>query len=168
MLLNQTPTSNHWLIMKMTGHRSNRDGIGAEVKVVTARGMQMATVTTAGSYLSSSDKRVHFGRGRKRARRRWKFAGPAGSCKPFATSRLTRSWKWMSRGDAPRTPLRSHRGHGDRRTERTEKALLRVLCEQLCGLRVNRSIGLNRTRRHHFKCAPGDGFKLVKVCVSNT
>jgi hypothetical protein len=63
VLLNQTPRSNHWLILKLTGHKSNRDAIGAEVKVVTARGAQMATVTTAGSYLSSSDKRVHFGLG---------------------------------------------------------------------------------------------------------
>jgi hypothetical protein len=63
VLLNQTATRNHWLILKLTGHRSNRDAIGAEVKVVTARGAQYATVTTASSYLSSSDKRVHFGLG---------------------------------------------------------------------------------------------------------
>jgi hypothetical protein len=31
------------------------------VKVVTSKGSQFATVTTAGSYLSSSDKSVHFG-----------------------------------------------------------------------------------------------------------
>jgi hypothetical protein len=45
------------------GHKSNRDAIGAEVKIMTPKGIQMATVTTAGSYLSSSDKRVHFGLG---------------------------------------------------------------------------------------------------------
>ena len=49
--------------MKLVGHRSNRDAIGAEVKIATATGSQFATVTTAGSYLSSSDKRVHFGLG---------------------------------------------------------------------------------------------------------
>jgi hypothetical protein len=63
ILLNQTATANHWLILKLTGHKSNRDAIGAEVKLVTARGAQYATVTTASSYLSSSDKRVHFGLG---------------------------------------------------------------------------------------------------------
>jgi enediyne biosynthesis protein E4 len=47
----------------LAGHKSNRDAIGAEVKLVTPRGIQIATVTTAGSYLSSSDKRVHFGLG---------------------------------------------------------------------------------------------------------
>jgi hypothetical protein len=34
------------------------------VKLVTPQGAQHATVTTASSYLSSSDKRVHFGLGR--------------------------------------------------------------------------------------------------------
>jgi len=63
ILLNQTATANHWLMLKLTGNKSNRDAIGAEVKVVTARGAQYATVTTASSYLSASDKRVHFGLG---------------------------------------------------------------------------------------------------------
>jgi len=63
ILRNETPTQNHWLTLKLVGHKSNRDAIGAEVKLVTAKGPQFATVTTTGSYLSSSDKRVHFGLG---------------------------------------------------------------------------------------------------------
>src|SRR5437868_9892640 len=57
VLLNQTPTSNHWLTLNLVGHRSNRDAIGAVVEVTTSRARQSATVSTAGSYLSSSDKR---------------------------------------------------------------------------------------------------------------
>jgi len=63
VLHNATSTSNHWLILKLVGHRSNRDAIGAEVKVLTGGTTQIATVTTASSYLTSSDKRVHFGLG---------------------------------------------------------------------------------------------------------
>jgi hypothetical protein len=63
VLHNSTQTQNHWLTLQLVGHRSNRDAIGAEVKLITEKGSQMATVTTAGSYLSSSDKRVHFGLG---------------------------------------------------------------------------------------------------------
>src|ERR1700694_5130303 len=63
VLHNSTQTQNHWLTLELVGHKSNRDAIGAGVKLVTAKGSQMATVTTAGSYLSSSDKRVHFGLG---------------------------------------------------------------------------------------------------------
>ncbi len=61
ILRNDTPTGNHWILLDLVGHRSNRDGIGAVVKLTTSQGMQARTVTTGGSYLSSSDKRVHFG-----------------------------------------------------------------------------------------------------------
>ncbi|HVI08842.1 MAG TPA: CRTAC1 family protein [Candidatus Binatia bacterium] len=63
VLHNETSTSNHWLTLKLIGHRSNRDGIGAVVKLTTKSGAQWVTATTASSYLSSSDKRVHFGLG---------------------------------------------------------------------------------------------------------
>jgi hypothetical protein len=63
ILHNETPTSNHWLTLNLVGHKSNRDAIGAEVKLTTGSGSQFATVTTASSYLSSSDKRIHFGLG---------------------------------------------------------------------------------------------------------
>jgi enediyne biosynthesis protein E4 len=63
ILHNVTENHNHWLTFKLVGHKSNRDAIGAEVEVVTAGRKQLATVTTAGSYLSSSDKRIHFGLG---------------------------------------------------------------------------------------------------------
>lgn len=63
ILHNETQTANHWLTLNLVGHKSNRDAIGAEVKLMSAAGEQSATVTTSGSYLSSSDKRVHFGLG---------------------------------------------------------------------------------------------------------
>ncbi len=63
ILHNETKTNHHWLTLSLVGHTSNRDGIGAVVKVATPDTTQFATVTTAGSYLSSSDKRVHFGLG---------------------------------------------------------------------------------------------------------
>lgn len=63
VLINQTPTSNHWLSIKLRGVKSNRDGIGARIKVATESGDRYATVSTSGSYLSSSDRRVHFGLG---------------------------------------------------------------------------------------------------------
>ena len=61
ILRNETPTNNHWLELKLVGHKSNRDGIGAVVTVTTSRGSQSATVTTSSGYLSSGDPRVHFG-----------------------------------------------------------------------------------------------------------
>ena len=61
--MNHTPTNNHWITLQLVGHASNRDGIGAIVRLMTEHTQQYATVTTGGSYLSSSDKRVHFGMG---------------------------------------------------------------------------------------------------------
>ncbi len=63
ILSNRTVTTNHWLTLALVGTRSNRDGIGAEIKLTSPRGSQYVTVSTAGSYLSSNDKRAHFGLG---------------------------------------------------------------------------------------------------------
>lgn len=63
VLRNDTPTGNHWITLKLVGVKSNRDGIGSRIKITTTAGDQHATVTTASSYQSSSDKRVHFGLG---------------------------------------------------------------------------------------------------------
>jgi hypothetical protein len=78
ILHNETATQNHWLLLKLTGHKSNRDAIGAEVKITTTDRQQMATVTTAGSYLSSSDKRLHFGLGKEIVVRRIEIRWPSG------------------------------------------------------------------------------------------
>ena len=80
VLRNETVTANHWLILNLVGHKSNRDAIGAEVQVLTAKGLQMATVTTAGSYLSSSDKRVHFGLGKESVVQTIEIRWPSGIC----------------------------------------------------------------------------------------
>ncbi len=78
VLHNATSTPNHWLILKLVGHKSNRDAIGAEVRVVAGRITQIATVTTASSYLSSSDKRVHFGLGTETAAATVEIRWPSG------------------------------------------------------------------------------------------
>ena len=49
----------HWLAVVLEGVRSNRDGFGARLRA----GQQMQYATSAGSYLSASDQRVHFGLG---------------------------------------------------------------------------------------------------------
>jgi hypothetical protein len=78
VLLNETPSSNHWITLRLVGVKSNRDAIGAEVKISTAGGDQFATVTTSGSYESSSDKRVHFGLGPDDAAREIDIHWPSG------------------------------------------------------------------------------------------
>jgi enediyne biosynthesis protein E4 len=64
LLYNTTANANHWLLIQTIGTKSNRDGIGTVIKLTSQSGsVQFNQVTTAGSYASSSDKRVHFGLG---------------------------------------------------------------------------------------------------------
>src|SRR5580700_1279175 len=49
----------HWLTITLRGRQSNRDGFGARVQV----NGQTRVATASGSYLSSNDKRLHFGLG---------------------------------------------------------------------------------------------------------
>jgi hypothetical protein len=49
----------HWLTITLRGRQSNRDGFGARVQV----NGQTRVATATGSYLSSNDKRLHFGLG---------------------------------------------------------------------------------------------------------
>jgi hypothetical protein len=64
VLMEWSGNANHWLLVDTIGTRSNRDGIGAQLRLVTADGKQQyGLVGSAGSYLSSGDKRVHFGLG---------------------------------------------------------------------------------------------------------
>ena len=54
----------HWLALELVGTASNRDGIGARVRLVEESGrIQYNQATTAVGYASSSDSRVHFGLG---------------------------------------------------------------------------------------------------------
>ena len=61
--INQSPGNNHWIEFKLQGTKSNRDGIGARIKIVTKSGAQYNHMTTSSGYASSSDAPVHFGLG---------------------------------------------------------------------------------------------------------
>lgn len=61
--INDSPGANHWIDIKIEGTKSNRDGIGAKVKVVTKLGTQYNHATTSVGYASSSAGPVHFGLG---------------------------------------------------------------------------------------------------------
>ena len=62
--MNRSPGANHWLELRLEGTRSNRDAIGARIKVVSKSVTQYNHVTTAVGYASSSAGPVHFGLGK--------------------------------------------------------------------------------------------------------
>ena len=61
--INDSPGNNHWLDLRLRGTKSNRDGIGARIKLVTKTGSQFNEMSTASGYASSSAGPVHFGLG---------------------------------------------------------------------------------------------------------
>jgi hypothetical protein len=63
VLRNMTEGAGHWIELRLQGRRSNRDGIGARVRVVTKSGEQWNRASTSVGYGGSSDRLVHFGFG---------------------------------------------------------------------------------------------------------
>jgi hypothetical protein len=60
---NETPTEGHWLLVRLQGSRSNRDGLGARITLAAGGKQQTAWARGGSSYLSAGDLRVHFGLG---------------------------------------------------------------------------------------------------------
>lgn len=61
LLRNDGGNANNSVLIKTVGVKSNRDGIGARVKIVSGDLTQIDEVRSGGSYLSQSDLRLHFG-----------------------------------------------------------------------------------------------------------
>lgn len=72
---NETTGANQWLVIKLEGTRSNRDGIGAEVRVGAQRNEMASTV----GYASSSHFGVHFGLGARAMVARVEIKWPSGT-----------------------------------------------------------------------------------------
>jgi hypothetical protein len=61
---NVTANRNHWILLKLVGTKSNRMGIGAQIRITADdNSKQYNEVTTAAGYAGASDSRVHFGLG---------------------------------------------------------------------------------------------------------
>jgi hypothetical protein len=63
LLRNTSDGSNHFVSFKLVGVRSNRDAIGARIRLQAGGTSQVREIMGGGSYLSQSDLRAHFGVG---------------------------------------------------------------------------------------------------------
>ena len=63
LLVNQIRSANHWIGIRTMGTKSNRDGIGARIRVKATSRVLVDEVRSGSSYISNSDMRVHFGLG---------------------------------------------------------------------------------------------------------
>jgi hypothetical protein len=79
ILLNSGDNKNHWLWLDLVGKKSNRDAIGAKVKVTTAAGRTLHNhVSVSSGFMSSSDRRLHFGLGAESAVKSLEIRWPSG------------------------------------------------------------------------------------------
>ena len=62
-LLHNVGPSRHWIAFRLVGSRSNRDAVGAKVRVRTAAGWQLREVHAGSGYLSGHSLVQHFGLG---------------------------------------------------------------------------------------------------------
>jgi enediyne biosynthesis protein E4 len=77
---NISPKSGNWVMFKLVGTKSNRMGIGAQLKVTAEDGsVQYDMASTSSGYAASSDPRVHFGLGSSKLVREVEVRWPSGA-----------------------------------------------------------------------------------------
>jgi hypothetical protein len=64
LLHNGGGTGNHFINFKLVGTKSNRDAMGARIRIVAGGISQLREISGGGSYLSQSDLRANFGLGK--------------------------------------------------------------------------------------------------------
>ena len=65
LLRNDGGNANHWLEVLLIGTRSNRDGVGASLKLTAEGFVEVEQAKGGMSYMSASDPRIHFGLGKR-------------------------------------------------------------------------------------------------------
>jgi hypothetical protein len=78
LLLNQGGNSNHRVLFKLVGTKSNKSAIGARVTVRAGKLVQFSEVRGGGSYISQNDPRVHSGLGGETAMDEVEIKWPSG------------------------------------------------------------------------------------------
>ena len=79
LLWNQTAQAGHWIELQLIGNRSNRDGIGAWIHLVSASGEQWNRMNTSVGYGYSADRIMHFGLGKGTSAKMIQIDRPSGT-----------------------------------------------------------------------------------------
>jgi hypothetical protein len=83
VFLNETRNTNHRVLFKLIGTKSNREAVGARVRVTTSTMTQIDEVHAGGSYNSSNDSRLHFGLGGDATMKKVEVIWPSGTRQEF-------------------------------------------------------------------------------------
>jgi len=84
LLRNDGGNRNHWICIRTAGTKSNRDGIGAVVRIESASGKQWSTVRSGSTYASQSDLALTFGLGSDTSVKTIQVEWPSGTKQSFA------------------------------------------------------------------------------------
>jgi hypothetical protein len=93
LLRSENHTGNHWLRVQLEGTRSNRDAIGARVRVRVGSRQMTQMVKGASSYLSQSDRRLLFGLGRAASVEAVEIQWPRGTIQTVGRTQADRTLK---------------------------------------------------------------------------
>jgi hypothetical protein len=94
ILMNSGGNGNHWVTFELVGRQSNRDAIGAKVKLTTGAGRTLYNhVAISVGFMSSSDKRVHFGLGNESQISSVEIRWPRGKVQRLSTVAVDRILK---------------------------------------------------------------------------
>ena len=101
LLHNASPAVGHWLTLAFVGTKSNRDGYGARVRLTAGGVTQTDTVHSGSSYLSHSDRRLHFGLGSAAKADTLEVVWPSGQKDTYGPLDANRQWT-LTEGKPPR------------------------------------------------------------------
>lgn len=109
ILHNHDGNGNHFLNFKLVGTRSNRDAMGARVRMVAGGISQIREIAGGGSYLSQSDLRANFGLGKSKRAETVEITWPSGQHQIFHNVDADKFYRIEEGKDlveAPRLPAR--------------------------------------------------------------
>ena len=106
ILINNALNANNWIVFDLRGRASNRDGIGARIKLTTGSGRILYNHGAASvGFMSSSDRRVHFGLGKEQTIETVEIRWPSGIVQVLENVRVNQILK-MEEPDAKKTSAR--------------------------------------------------------------
>jgi enediyne biosynthesis protein E4 len=88
LLVNQVRSRNHWIAIRTVGIKSNRDGIGAKIRIKAGDRIMVDEVRSGSSYDSNNDMRVHFGLGGSEHVEWVEIRWPSGLTERFSSVRV--------------------------------------------------------------------------------
>jgi enediyne biosynthesis protein E4 len=104
VLINETPTQNHWVLLKLVGTKSNRSAVGALARVSAGGHTWVDEVRSGRGYQSAEDLRLHFGLGTNAIIDRVEVHWPSGATNVWSDLKADRILRLTEGPPAPGNP----------------------------------------------------------------